>query len=165
MRSRSKKKRVAPVPNPESLAVLSARERVWMKPRPKIVTLIAWGLILPSVWRLFKMPVDWRDPIFRENLQGGPVPPDAHFAVVYVGLLVLVVAGAAILSGRTWCRWVLLAQVVLWSCYDLFYTRFDPASIQWAIGYVIATLFVFRRNAVEFFESATVMRATGRRHH
>jgi hypothetical protein len=133
-----------------------------MKPRPRIVTFVAWLFILSAVFQLFKMPVDWRSPDFQKTLVGGPVGADLHFGIVYVGYLLQVVAGALIVSGRKVGRLLLAAAVLIWRGYDLYYDRLSPGSIQLAIVLVIATLFVFRSNATAFFDWMESLRKMGR---
>jgi len=78
-----------------------------MRTRPASMTVIAWILILLGgislvTTTLMIDKVILHNPAARELISKSPIPVPVQYAMTYVGLLIMFVAGVAMLKGQNW---------------------------------------------------------------
>jgi hypothetical protein len=82
-----------------------------MKKRPTSVTVIAWFLIVVGVIALITNIATINDPMARHLMNKSPLPIPVQIAMTYIGLLITLFAGIAMLKGHNWARFL----YVIWS--------------------------------------------------
>jgi hypothetical protein len=122
-----------------------------MKPRPTSITVISWILIgtgaislITSTWALTR-------PITKELMARNPLPLPVQYAMLYVGLVVTITSGFAMLRGHNWGRLL----YVIWSgvgfVIGLAFFTMKMGMIPGIVFYVVIVLFLFRPKANQFF--------------
>ncbi len=75
-----------------------------MKKRPTSVTVIAWVLIATGGVSLITSTAMINDPTGLDLMRKSPIPIPVQYAQIYIGLLITLVSGIAMLKGRNWAR-------------------------------------------------------------
>ena len=132
------------------------RENKKMK-RPTFVSVIAWILIVMSgislVTFTMSLNMSLNDPMIRELLSKSPIPIPLQIAIGYVGLLITIVSGVAILKGQNWARFLYVGWNVIGSVIGLLTSPMKAAMIPGLFIFVVITFFLFRPKANEYFST------------
>jgi len=122
-----------------------------MKLRPTSITVISWILIVVGVISSVTTTAALNNPMAKELMAQNPIPQPVQYAVLYVGLLVMIVSGVAMLKALNWGRLL----YVIWSAAG-FVISFatSPMKIAMIPGfllYLVVVFFLFRPKANQFF--------------
>jgi hypothetical protein len=122
-----------------------------MKPRPTSITVISWILIVVGVISLITSTAALKNPMAKELMARSPIPLPVQYAMLYVGLLVTIISGVAMLKALNWGRLL----YVIWSAAG-FVISFatSPMKIAMIPGfllYLVVVFFLFRPKANQFF--------------
>ena len=122
-----------------------------MKPRPTSITVISWILIVLGVISLITSTVALNNPMAKELMARSPIPLPVQYAMLYVGLLVTIISGVAMLKALNWGRLL----YVIWSAAGFVISfAFSPMKIAMIPGvllYLVVVFFLFRPKANQFF--------------
>src|SRR4051794_39364912 len=125
------------------------------QPRPTSVTVISWILIVTGTISLITTTVMINNPMARELMAKSPIPIPLQFAMSYVGLLMTLVSGAAMLKGCNWARLL----YVIWSICGFLISRLTSpmkfALIPGLFVFALIAFFLFRPKANQFFSPQT----------
>ena len=91
--------------------VLGNKKGHEMMKRPTSVNVIAWILIVTSGISLISSTVSLNNPMAKELMAKSLMPIPLQYVMLYVGLLITIVAGIAMLKGQNWARFL----YVVWS--------------------------------------------------
>ena len=119
--------------------------------RPTSVTVIAWILIVMSSISLVTSVLTFNNPMMREVMAQSPLPLSVQFAMMYVGLLVTLVSGIAMLKGRNWARFLYVGWSVIGFIVGLVTSPMKAAMIPGIVVFAIIALFLFRPKATAYF--------------
>jgi hypothetical protein len=122
-----------------------------MKPRPTSVTVISWILIVVGVISLITTTAALNNPMAKELMARSSIPLPVQYAMLYVGLLVTIISGVAMLKALNWGRLL----YVIWSAAG-FVISFATSPMKIAIIpgfllYLVVVFFLFRSKANQFF--------------
>jgi hypothetical protein len=127
-----------------------------MRTRPTSVTVIAWILILLGGISLITTTVMIGtamidDPAARELMAKSPIPVPVQYAMTYIGLLIMVVSGVAMLKQRNWGRWLYVVGTVVGFLIGVTTSPVKEAMIPGLVIFVVVTFFLFRPKANAYF--------------
>jgi len=132
-----------------------------MRTRPTSITVIAWILILFGGISLVtttlminngmidEVMID--NPAARELLSKSLIPIPVQYAVTYVGLLVMLVSGVAMLKGQNWGRWLYVVGTAAGFLIGIITSPLKEAMIPGFVVFVVVTFFLFRPKANKYF--------------
>jgi hypothetical protein len=126
-----------------------------MRTRPTSITVVAWILILMGGISLISttLTIDtvMNNPAARELMSKSAIPVHVQYAMTYVVLLVMLVAGVAILKGQNWGRWLYVIGTALGFLIGIMTSPVKEAMIPGFVVFVVVTFFLFRPNANKYF--------------
>ena len=126
-----------------------------MRTRPTSITVIAWILILMGgltlVTTTLMFDTIMNNPVARELMSKSPVPVSVQYAMTYVGLLVMLVSGVAMLMGQNWGRWLYVVGTALGFLIGILTSPLKGAMIPGFVVFVVLTFFLFRPKANTYF--------------
>ena len=126
-----------------------------MRKRPTSITVVAWILILMGGISLISttLTIDtvMNNPAARELMSKSAIPVQVQYAMTYVVLLVMLVAGVAILKGQNWGRWLYVIGTALGFLIGIMTSPLKEAMIPGFVVFVVVTFFLFRPNANKYF--------------
>jgi len=126
-----------------------------MRTRPTSITVIAWILILLGgislVTTILTTDMVMNNPAARELISKSPIPVPIQYAMTYVGLLITLVSGIAILKGQNWGRWLYVVGTAVGFLIGIMTSPVKEAMIPGFVVFVVATFFLFRPNANKYF--------------
>lgn len=122
-----------------------------MEPRPTSITVISWILIVTGAVSLITSTVALAQPITKELMARNPLPLSVQYAMLYVGLLVTIISGVAMLRRHNWGRLL----YVIWSgagfVIGLAFFVMKTGMLPGIVLYVVIVFFLFRPKANQFF--------------
>jgi hypothetical protein len=129
-----------------------------MRTRPTSITVIAWILILMSgislVTTTLMIDKVMDNPAARELISKSLIPVPVQYAVTYVGLLIMLVSGVAILKGQNWGRWLYVVGTAAGFLIGIMTSPLKEAMIPGFVVFVVLTFFLFRPKANNYFSDA-----------
>ena len=125
-----------------------------MKTRPASVTVVAWILIVMGVLSLITSTITINNPLARDLMSKSPIPVSVQFAMMYAGLLIMIVSGIAMFKGQNWARWLYVIWSVLGLVIGFATSPMKAAMIPGLILFLIIVFFLFRPMANAYFSAA-----------
>lgn len=119
--------------------------------RPTSVSVVAWILIVMSAISLIASTVSLNNPMAKELMAKSLLPIPLQYVMLYVGLLITIVAGIAILKGQNWARFLYVAWTIIGFVIGIFTSPMKAAMIPGLVVFVVITFFLFRPKANEYF--------------
>jgi hypothetical protein len=111
-----------------------------MMKRPTSVTVIAWIILVCSVFALFGSIFTINNPMARELMAKSPVPLSAQYVITFAGLLISIVSGIFMLKGANWARML----YIIWGAIGfVFALGTSPAKLMLIPGFLVYAIFVF----------------------
>jgi hypothetical protein len=133
-----------------------APQRQLMRTRPASITVIAWILILlggislvTTALMIDKIMID--NPAARELISKSPIPVPVQYAMTYVGLLIMLVTGVAMLKGQNWGRWLYVVGTTVGFLIGIITSPLKEAMIPGFVFFVVVSFFLFRPKANKYF--------------
>ena len=122
-----------------------------MKIRPTSITVISWILIVLAAISLITSTLMLNNPTAKELMARSPLPASVQYALMYLGLLVMITSGVAMLKGQNWARLL----YVIWSAAGFLIavvtSPLKMAMIPGFVVYLIVVFFLFRPKANQYF--------------
>jgi hypothetical protein len=122
-----------------------------MKIRPTSITVISWILIVLAGISLITSTLMLNNPTAKELMARSPLPPSVQYVLMYLGLLVMITSGVAMLKGQNWARLL----YVIWSAVGFLIgvvtSPLKMATIPGFVVYLIVVFFLFRPKANQYF--------------
>lgn len=125
--------------------------------RPTSVTVIAWILIVMSGISMVSSTVSLNISMVRELMAKSPVPILLQFVMIYVGLLITIVSGIAMLKGQTWARLLYVGWSIIGFVVGVLTSPMKAAMIPGLVVFAVITFFLFRPKANEYFSKREIV--------
>lgn len=93
----------------------------------------------------------------RELMAKSPVPILLQFVMIYVGLLITIVSGIAMLKGQTWARLLYVGWSIIGSVVGVLTSPMKAAMIPGLVVFAVITFFLFRPKANEYFSKREIV--------
>src|SRR5262245_18327234 len=90
-------------------------------------------------------------PAASKLLSKSAIPVPVQYAMTYVGYLVMLVSGVAILKGQNWGRWLYVIGTALGFLIGIMTSPLKEAMIPGFVVFVVVTFFLFRPSANKYF--------------
>lgn len=119
--------------------------------RPTSVTVIGWLLIVTSVISVATSFFSLDNPIAQELMAKNSLPLSVQYAMLFGGLIITVIAGAAMLKGFVWGRTLYIAWSIIGLVVGLFTSPVKMALIPGAVALAVIAYFLYRPNAAAWF--------------
>ena len=124
-----------------------------MNQRPKSITVVCWILIIMGAISLVTSTISFSNPITRELMAKSPIPVNIQYVMMYVGLLVMLVSGVAMLKRQNWARIVYVGWSIIGFIIGMATSPMKVAMIPGLIVFVVIVFFLFRPKANEYFKA------------
>ena len=112
------------------------------------ISLITMTLVI-STGMVDKFTVD--NPAARELISRSPIPIPVQYAMTYIGLLITLVSGVAILKGQNWGRWLYVVGTAAGFLIGIITSPLKGVMIPGLVLFVVVTVFLFRPKANQYF--------------
>jgi hypothetical protein len=122
-----------------------------MMKRPMSVSVIAWILIVLSSISVGTSLLSFNNPMVKELMAKSPVPIPLQYVMMYVGLLISIVAGIAMLKGQNWARFLYVIWSAIGFVIGIATSPMKAMMIPGLVMFVLITIFLFRPEANEYF--------------
>lgn len=121
--------------------------------RPTSVSVIAWILIVMSAISLLTSTVSLNNPMARELMAKSLLPVPLQFVMLYVGLLITIVSGIAMLKGQNWARFLYVGWSAIGFVIGILTSPMKAAMIPGLVVFAVLTFFLFRPKPNEYFST------------
>lgn len=132
---------------------LSSERKVIMNKRPTSISVIAWVLIVMGGISLIATTIMMNNHTARDMMAKSLLPIPVQYAISYIGLLVTIVSGAAMLKGINWARYLYVFWTIAGFFIGITTSPFKAAMIPGFILFLVVAFFLFRPKANSFFVS------------
>ncbi|MBI5191137.1 MAG: hypothetical protein HZA22_10725 [Nitrospirae bacterium] len=124
-----------------------------MTKRPLAVTIISWFLIVGGVISVFSISFSLNNPIARDMMSKSLLPLPVQVAMVYVGVVIGITSGVAMLKCRKWGRTLYVSWSALGFLVSLVTSPLRLMLIPSILVFGIMVYFLFRPDANEYFNA------------
>ena len=131
-----------------------------MGTRPTSVTVVAWILIAIGGISLIATTYMLDNPVARDLMSKSPIPITVQYAMTYIGLLITLVSGIAMLRQKNWGRWLYVIGTAVGFLIGIATSPAKEAMIPGFVVFIVVTFFLFRPRANEYFSNAERARDT-----
>ena len=121
--------------------------------RPTSVSVIAWLLIAMSGISLLTSIVSFNNPMVRELMAKSLIPIPLQFVISYVGLLITLASGIAMLKGQNWARFLYVGWGVIGFVIGILTFPMKAAMIPGVVVVAVFAFFLFRPEANTYFST------------
>jgi hypothetical protein len=122
-----------------------------MNQRPTSITVISWILIVIGMISLITTTAMINNPTAQELMAKSPLPIPVQHALSYIGLLITIVCGIAMLKGKNWARLLYVIWGVIGFVIGIATSPMKAAMIPGFFIFAVIVFFLFRRKATAFF--------------
>lgn len=123
-----------------------------MHKRPLSVTIIAWFLIVTSLFNLFSILTMANNSIVAKMLAESPLPHAVHQAFGIASTVIALICGYGILKGFNWARFLYLAAGVLGLVFNVVTVPMISVIVMGIVMLAVIAFFLFRPEANAWFE-------------
>ena len=127
-----------------------------MNQRPKSITVLCWILIIMGAISLVTSTVSFNNPITKELMAKSPIPVNIQYAMMYVGLLVTLLSGVAMLKRQNWARLLYVSWSIIGFIIGIATSPMKAAMVPGLIVFLVIIFFLFRPKANEYFKATEV---------
>ena len=122
-----------------------------MKNRPTSVTVIAWVLIVMGGISLISTTVMINNPMAHDLMSKSPISIPVQYAMAYIGSLIMIVSGIAMLGGHNWARFLYVVWSAIGFVIGIATSPMKVALIPGFVVFVVIAFFLFRPKATQYF--------------
>lgn len=119
--------------------------------RPTSITVISWILIVIGGLNLVTTTLNMNNPEVRALMEKSLLPVSVQIAMIYVGMGILVICGAAMLNGQNWARWLYVIWNLIGIGVSLATSPMKLLLVPGILVFILITFFLFRPNATLYF--------------
>ena len=119
--------------------------------RPTSVTVIGWLLIVTSILSVAATYFSLNDPVAQEMMAKNLLPLSAQYAMLFGGLVITVIAAAAMLKGLAWGRTLYVVWSIISLVVALFTSPIKIAIVPGVVALAVIVFFLYRPKAVAWF--------------
>jgi len=128
-----------------------------MSKRPKSITVVSWILIILGAISLVTSTITLNNPMAQELMAKSPIPVNIQYIMMYVGLLIMLVCGVAMLKGKNWARLLYVGWSAIGFVIGIATSPIKTAMIPGLVVFLIIAFFLFRPKANEYFKATQVV--------
>ncbi|MFH1440926.1 MAG: hypothetical protein ABIH18_02630 [Candidatus Omnitrophota bacterium] len=125
-----------------------------MGERPKSITVIAWILIVAGTISVFTSLSSLNNLMVKEIMSKSPLPVSLQYAMMYIGLAIMVVSGIGMLKGQGWARLLYVVWGAIGFLVGLLTSPMKVAMIPGLIVFAIVVFFLYRPASNQYFTKA-----------
>ncbi len=125
-----------------------------MKARPTSITVISWILIAMGAISLAANTAMINNPKVHELMGKNPIPIPVQHVISYIGLLIMIVSGIAMLKGRNWARYLYVVWSLIGLVIGIVTSPMKAMMIPGLVIFAVIAFFLFRPRATEYFSPA-----------
>ena len=125
-----------------------------MKKRPVSVSIISWLLIVMGGISVISTTMMIHNPMMRDLLSKSAIPIPVQFAISYIGLLIMITSGIAMLKGCNWARILYTVWGATGLAIGIVTSPMKMALIPGIVCFAIVVFFLFRPKATAYFSPA-----------
>src|SRR5690349_2107547 len=114
-----------------------------MGTRPTSVTVVAWILIVIGGISLAATTYMLDNPVARDLMSKSPIPITVQYAMTYIGLLITLVSGIAMLRQKNWGRWLYVIGTAVGFLIGIATSPAKEAMIPGFVVFIVVTFFLF----------------------
>lgn len=122
-----------------------------MAKRPTSISVISWYFILGGGISLITTTAMINNPMVQDWMAQNPIPIPVQYAMNYIGLLVMIVSGVAMLKGANWARYLFAIWTLVVSVPGIVTSGMKAISIPGFVVFLVIAFFLFRPKATAFF--------------
>lgn len=123
-----------------------------MKSRPLSVSIISWILIVAGLLSLVASLLTMNNPNVKVMMENNPLPMSVQYALMYVGLAILIISGFGMLKGKNWARLLYVAWGVFSIALNVITTpKLTTMMIPGMVFLAIVIFFLFLPKSNAFF--------------
>ena len=122
-----------------------------MKERPTSITVIAWILIVMGGISILSTTMYLNNPIAKEIMEKSPIPANVQYVMMYVGLIITIVSGIAMLKGHNWARFLYVIWSIVGFVIGIATSPMKTTIIPGLIFFLVIAFFLFRPIANNYF--------------
>ena len=122
-----------------------------MKKRPTSITVIAWILIVTGVISLITTTIGFFNPMVKELMSRSSIPIPAQYIMSFVGLLITLISGIAMLKGNNWARFLYVIYAIISFVIFFATSPMKAALIPGFIFFLVVAFLLFRPKANNYF--------------
>jgi len=122
-----------------------------MTKRPTSITVISWILIVTGGISLITTTAMINNPAVQDMMAKNPIPIPVQYAMSYIGLLVMIVSGVAMLKGMNWARYLYVIWNLVGFVIGIATSPMKAAMIPSLVVFLVIAFFLFRPKATAFF--------------
>jgi hypothetical protein len=119
--------------------------------RPTSVSVISWFLIISGIISIAASYYSFSNPLTKELMARSLLPVSIQYVLMFVGILVTVVSGFAMLKGVNWSRQLYLGWSVIGMVIGLATAPIKVGLIPGAVLMVVIGFFLYRPKANAYF--------------
>jgi hypothetical protein len=91
------------------------------------------------------------NPMVKELMAKNPLPIPLQYLMLYLGLIVTIIAGFAMLQGHNWGRFLYVGWSAIGSVIGMVTSPMKPAMIPGLVVFAVIVFFLFRPKANAYF--------------
>lgn len=133
---------------------LNKKRKTKMKNRPTSISVIAWLLVVAGGITLIMTTVMINNPMVNDIMSKSSIPIPLQHAMSYLGSLIMIVSGIAMLKGCNWARFLYIIWNIIGFLVGIATSPMKAAMIPGFVFLLIVAFFLFRPKANTFFSSA-----------
>ncbi len=104
-----------------------------------------------NLMNLFIITAMINNPTVQDLIAQNPIPIPVQYAMSYIGLLVTIVSGVAMLNGANWARYLYVISLLVGSVIGIVTSSMKAAMIPGFVVFLVMAFFLFRPKASAFF--------------
>ena len=125
--------------------------------RPKSVTVVCWILIAMGGISLVTSTFSFNNPVAQELMSKSLIPISIQYIMMFVGLLITLVCGIAMLKGQNWARLLYIGWSIIGFTIGIATSPMKAMMIPGIFIFIILAFFLFRPKANEYFKAIEVV--------
>ena len=125
-----------------------------MKSRPKSVTVVCWILIMSCIVNGISSILMHNNPRALELMNQSPLPVSVQYAILYLGLAIMLISGITMLKGKNWARMLYVGWSSIGFIVGILISPARAVMIPGIVVFAIFVFFLFRPKANAFFTGA-----------
>jgi len=128
-----------------------------MNQRPISITLIAWYLIIASIFGMIMLLVSLHNPTMQASLKQSSMPIPVQLIWICIAALINLICGIAFLKGKNWARFIYLIFGSLGFAISLLtmHSSMRLAALPGIVVFIMLICFLFTAKANAFFKQTS----------
>ena len=122
-----------------------------MEKRPTSITIIAWYLLVSAIFSVFASLSSLNNPMLKELMAKNLLPIPLQYAMMIIGLVVIIVSGVGMLKGLGWARLLYVIWGVIGMLIGFATSPIKAALIPGLVFFAVVVFFLYRPASNRYF--------------